>query len=243
MAVNGAVRIVSAGAPLASGGHPDAAAITAALASAGIAAGSHVVVDDDETALEDALRFDGVTAVVADVGGSAGDSVRRVLSRITGARLLLSERMRTLLDAHYARLDRPVPRGAERLALLPQGAVVAEGDAPVWTLETETSTWIVFLRGRVAEAVDAVLVTLARERVGTRGALAVRTFKTAGVSAEDVEERLVDRLGTEDVTVTTLPGEGEVWVRLRARGATPTAAAQRLAEIEPTVEDLLGTDA
>jgi nicotinamide-nucleotide amidase len=242
MAVNGAVRIVSVGTPVASGGHPDAASIAAALAAAGMAAGAHVVVDDDETALEQALRADGVTAIVAGVGGSAGDSVRRVLALITGARLVLNERMRALLEAHYARMDRPVPRSAERLALLPHGAIVAEGDAPVWTLETEASAWVVFLRGRVAEAVERVLIPLAAERLAARGAVALRTFKTAGVSADEIEDRLVDRLAARDVMLTTLPGDGEVWVRLRARGATPTDAATRLAEVEGTVAELLGDD-
>src|SRR6185436_252091 len=97
---------------------------------------AHVVIEDDESALEHALDVDGVIAVVASAGGSAGDSVRRVLARITGARLKLNERMRAVLDAHYARRDRPVPRSAERLALLPQGASVAEAAVPVWTLET-----------------------------------------------------------------------------------------------------------
>jgi nicotinamide-nucleotide amidase len=241
MAVS-AVRIVSAGAPVAGGGHPDVTAMAATLADAGVPVGAHVLIDDDESALEEALRLGGVTAIVADVGGSAGDSVRRVLARITGARLLLSERMRALLEAHYARLDRPVPRGAERLALLPQGAVVANGDAPVWTLETDACAWIVFLRGRVSEAVDATLVPLARERLGARGAVAVRTLKTAGVSAAELEDRLADHLGARDVTLTTLPGDGEVWVRLRARGATPAAAARRLAEVEPAVVERLGAD-
>ena len=41
------------------------------------------------------------------VGGSAGDTVRRVLARIGGARLVLSERMRTVLEHHYARTSVP----------------------------------------------------------------------------------------------------------------------------------------
>src|SRR5205085_7907310 len=92
VAVSAVVRLVSAGAPLASGGHADAATIAGALAAAGLPAGAHIVVDDDEGALEQALTVEGVVAIVAGVGGSAGDSVRRVLSRITGARLLLSDR-------------------------------------------------------------------------------------------------------------------------------------------------------
>ena len=242
MAVSDAVRIVSVGAPLTSGGHPDAAAIASGLGAAGIPLGAHIVIDDDEGALEQALTADGVLAVVGGAGGSAGDSVRRVLARITGARLRLSERMRARLEAHYARLDRRVPRSAERLALLPQGAAVPEGEDPVWTLEAARSVWVVFLRGRVAGAVPSVLVPIAEERLGTRGGGTVRTFKTVGVSAEDIEDRLVDRLGARDVTLTTLPGDGEVWVRLRARGRTPAAAATRLAEVEGTVAEQLGED-
>jgi nicotinamide-nucleotide amidase len=242
MAVSSAVRIVSAGAPVTGGGYADAATIAHALASAGLPPGAHVVVEDDETALEQALDVDGVVAVVADVGGSAGDSVRRVLARITGARLALHERMRAVLEARYARIDRPVPRAAERLVLLPRGAAVADGEEPVWTLESERAAWIVFLRGGVADAVDSVLVPLAAQRLGARGAAAVTTFKTAGVGAEDIEERLVDRLAAQDVTLTTLPGDGEVWVRLRARATTPPAAARRLAEVEAIVTEVLGAD-
>jgi len=240
--VSHAVRIVSAGAPLASGGHPDAAAIADTLAAAGIPAGAHVIVDDDEAALEHALTVDGVVAIVAGEGGSAGDSVRRVLARITGARLVLSERMRALLDAHYARRDRPVPRAAERLALLPQGAVVADGDTPVWTLESGATAWVVFLRGRVDDAAERTLVPLAAERLAGRAAVAVRTFKTAGAPAEEIEDRIVDRLDARDVTLTTLPGDGEVWVRVRARAATPTDAVKRLDAIERTVLEALGDD-
>jgi nicotinamide-nucleotide amidase len=242
MAMTGAVRLVSVGAPIDGGGNADAAAIAPVLARAGLAVGAHVVIDDDEDALEATLRGAGVTAIVAGVGGSAGDSVRRVLARITGARLVLSERMRALLSAHYARLDRPVPRSSERLALLPRGATVADGDEPVWTLESAGSAWIVFLRGRVSAAVEPVLVPFAREHLGTRGAIATRTFKTAGVSAEEIEDRLVDRLDARDVTLTTLPGDGEVWVRLRARGRTQAAAAKRLSEVEGTVSGLLAAD-
>src|SRR5207248_564320 len=84
---------------------------------------------------------------------------------------------------------------------------------------------------------------LASERLGTRGAVAVRTFKTAGATAEDIEDRLVDRLGARDVTLTTLPGDGEVWVRLRARGRSMESAVKRLADVESTVTELLAVSA
>ena len=242
MAVTGGVRIVSVGAPVESGGHPDAVALAAALGAAGLPVSAHVVVDDDEIALEGALDVEGVVAVIGSVSGYGGDSVRRVLARVTGARLRLNERMRTVLDAHYAKRDRPLPRSAERLALLPQGATVVDAAEPVWTLETTKTSWVVVLHGGIASAVDAVLLPLARERLGARSSVAVRTFKTAGISAEEIEDRLVDRLGARDVTLVTVPGDGEVWVRLRARGRTLAAASRRLTDVEATLTALLGDD-
>jgi len=240
--VSRGLRIVSVGAPVETGGHPEAVALAATLGAAGLPVNAHVVIDDDESVLEEALDVEGVIAIVASPGGSAGDSVRRVLARITGARLKLHERMRAVLEAHYARRDRPLPRSAERLALLPQGASVADATPPVWTLESAKAAWVVFLRGDITDAVDRVLVPLARERVGARSAVAVRTFKTAGVSAEAIEDRLADRLASRDVTLTTVPGDAEVWVRLRARARTSTAAAKRLADVEAALEALLADD-
>jgi nicotinamide-nucleotide amidase len=109
-------------------------------------------------------------------------------------------------------------------------------------LETPRAAWVVFLRGRTGASVADVLVPLAHERLGARGAISVRTYKTAGTDAEEIEERLIDRLASRDVTVTTLPGDGEVWVRLRARGGTTAEASAGLGEVESLVTGLLGDD-
>src|SRR5262245_36298242 len=103
----------------------DWTAVAAALGAAGVSVVSRVFVEDDETALERALGSDeALTVVLAGGGGSAGDIVRRVLARVTGARPVLNDRLLSTLQEHYRRLDRPLPRRAERLALLPQGATV-----------------------------------------------------------------------------------------------------------------------
>jgi nicotinamide-nucleotide amidase len=58
-----------------------------------------------------------------------------------------------------------------------------------------------------------------------------------------VEERLAEWLGREgDVAVSTVPADGEVWVRLRARGATLEAATTALEGVESRVAAVLGED-
>src|SRR2546428_12734740 len=85
------------------GGMPSAgaddAAVAAALARAGLPAASRVFIEDDEAALERALRADvSLTIVLADPGGSAGEIVRRAVAGAANVRP----------DDHRAAL----PRGA-----------------------------------------------------------------------------------------------------------------------------------
>jgi nicotinamide-nucleotide amidase len=220
--------------------------VTAALAAAGVAVASRVFVEDDESALERALGpDDALTVVLAGVGGSAGDIVRRVLARATGARLVLNERLLATLQERYRKLDRPLPRRAERLALLPQGATVwitADGDAG-WALECGQRAFAVLARDAGVRAmIEQHLGPFARAWATGRGVVAVRTLRTV-LSLSDVEERLIDWLGREgEVAVSTIPADGEVWVRLRARGSTPAEAARTLAKTETAVGAILGDD-
>jgi PncC family amidohydrolase len=225
----------------------DGAAVAAALGAAGVSVVSRVFVEDDETALERALGSDeALTVVLAGGGGSAGDIVRRVLARVTGARLVLNDRLLTTLQERYRQLDRPLPRRAERLALLPQGATVwitADAEAG-WAMESGHRAFAVLARDATLQTTIAhQLTTFAREWAGARGGAAVRTLRTAGLTAADVEERLVDWLGRDgEVIVSTIPADGEVWVRLRARASTPAEAARSLAKAEAGVCALLGED-
>jgi nicotinamide-nucleotide amidase len=225
----------------------DGAAVAAALGAAGVNVVSRVFVEDDESALERALGSDeALTVVLAGGGGSAGDIVRRVLARVTGARLVLNDRLLTTLQERYRRLDRPLPRRAERLALLPQGATVwvtADAEAG-WAMESGQRAFAVLARDATLQTTIAQhLTSFARDWAGGRGTSVVRTLRTAGLTAADVEERLVDWLGRDgEVTVSTIPADGEVWVRLRARASTPAEATRSLAKAETGIGALLGED-
>jgi nicotinamide-nucleotide amidase len=229
------------------------AAVVRALEEHGVAVASRTLVEADEAACEQALAPGApLTVVVASAGGAAGDILRRVVARVLGTRLVLNERMLAVLQERHRRMDRPVPRALERLALLPQGAVVwdAEEGEPAWALETARGVLAVIPRDGDLEAwVDRHVVPFARARVPDMGTALVRVLKVAGVSVADVEERLGNRLtqvwtGTRggEATAALLASEGEVWVRLRARGATAEAAADALARAEASAVEALGAD-
>jgi nicotinamide-nucleotide amidase len=246
MALTPGARLVAIGSPLAAA-DDDAAAVAAALAAGGVGLESRTVVEEDEAALERALTPPApLTVLVAGAGGATGDVARRVLARATGARLVLNERMLAALEEVHRRRDRPLPRRDERLALLPQGATVwasPDGD-PAWALESDGAAWAVLPRGALPASTTALLLDFARARLGRGASVAVRTLRTAGVTAAELEERLAAWLapGDGDVALTSAAGEGEVWVRLRARGATPDLAAEALAALERAVGEALGED-
>jgi nicotinamide-nucleotide amidase len=240
----GGVRLVGVTADASSGGDATAP-VQAVLAAAGIPVDGRVLVDEDELALERALASEAaLTVVVAGPGGSGGETVRRVLARLSGTRLVLNDRMLAALEASYRRHDRTLPRRSERQALLPQGATPWADDEgePAWTVDTPRGAFAVLARGTPSPALAAHLIDFARSRVGARGVV-TRTLRTAGVSLGDLEERLAEWLGREgDVSVSTVPADGEVWVRLRARGATVDAASAALEAVESRIAAALGED-
>lgn len=246
MAVSSGIRLVAIGSPLVAV-DDDAGAVAAALAGGGVNLESRTVVDEDEAALERALSpMAPLTVLVAGLGGSTGDVARRVLARVTGARLVLNERMLAALGEIHRRRDRPLPRRDERLALLPQGATVwaLPGVEPAWVLEGDTAAWVVLPRGGLTGDLAALVVDLARTRLGRGVSLGIRTLRTAGVSMADLEDRLAGWLvpGDGGDVALTASGEGEVWVRLRTRGATAEAAAAALGALERSILEALGED-
>jgi nicotinamide-nucleotide amidase len=244
--VSSGVRLVAIGSPLVPV-DDDTGAVAAALVGAGVGLESRTVVDEDEAALERVLTPAApLTVLVAGPGGSTGDVARRVLARVTGARLVLNERMLAALGEVHRRRDRPLPRRDERLALLPQGATVwaLPAGEPAWALEGDGAAWVVLPRDGLTAEIAALVVDFARARLGRGASLGIRILRTAGVSVADLEERLAAWLvpGDSSEVALTASGEGEVWVRLRARGATAEAAAEALRALEQRIAETLGDD-
>ena len=140
-----------------------------------------------------------------------------------------------------------MPRRAERLGLLPQGATlwtVPSGE-PGWLLETAGAGIVVLPAGDSAlrELLDRHLLPYARERFRSKDAVLVRTLRTVGVAVTEIEERLASVLGHEGAAaVTCMPVDDEVWVRIRAREASLALATDVLARVEALVSAWLGPD-
>ncbi|HEX5528339.1 MAG TPA: nicotinamide-nucleotide amidohydrolase family protein, partial [Methylomirabilota bacterium] len=224
--------------------------VARALQADGVPVASRQVVDEDETAVEEALRgaleAASLVVVLAHPGGSGGEVVRRALSRLTGSRLVLNDKMLALLENDFARRGQAMPRRLDRLALLPQGAVLWPGAGePAWVLESKRAVVAVLPAGSagLASLVDQHLRPLARQRSGAGESTVLRTLHTTGLAPAEAEERLGRWLGPDGpVAVSCLQVDGDVWVQLRARAASRAAAEAALAPIEREVREALGPD-
>jgi nicotinamide-nucleotide amidase len=248
--VSGALVVTVSAAPLAGAADPPGDATVRALLAAGIPVASRQVVDHDEAALEAALRHAleayPFVVVLGGAGGSDGDIVRRTLARVTSTRLVLNERLLHALEETFRQQDRAMPRRAERLALLPQGATpwfVSAGE-PGWLLETPTAAVAVLSAGSgISGLLDSHVIPCARERFRGTDVVLVRTLRTVGVRPADVDERLASLLGRDaDTPVATIPVDEELWVRVQARGPSRAMAADALAQVEAEVRARLGPD-
>ena len=245
------VWIVTVGAAqLGAADDPAGLMVARALLAEGVPVASRQVVDEDETAVEEALRgaveAAALVVVLAQPGGSSGEVVRRALSRLSGARLALNDKLLASLEEDFARRGQAMPRRLDRLALLPQGALLwpAAGE-PAWVLEARRAAVAVLPAGSamLASLVESHLRPLARQRLGAGESTVLRTLHTTGLSPADAEERLGRWLGAEGaVTVSCVPVDGDVWVQLRSRAASRSAAEAALAPVERVVREALGLD-
>ncbi len=234
------------------GGADDRAAreVARALAALGALVVSRHIVDPSEEALEPALRgaleAGGLTVVLAEPGGSAGELVPRVIARITGARLVLNERRLALLESSFAQRGQAMPRRLDRLGLLPKGALLLPSTPDGWdgwSLARKNGIVVVLPVGspHLGSMVNDFLKASAG--FSAEESVVQRVLLTTGLSAADAEARVDSWLGKEgDVTVSCMPVEGDVHVRLLARGATRALAEAALAPVEALVRAALGAD-
>jgi nicotinamide-nucleotide amidase len=113
--------------------------------------------------------------------------------------------------------------------------MVEAGQAAIAVLPAESA--------HLGALVDRYLRPLARQSLGIGEIRVVRTFRATGIIAADAEERLAPWLGREaEVAVSCAPVEGDIWVRLVARGASPALATAALTRTAAEVEAALGED-
>jgi nicotinamide-nucleotide amidase len=224
-----------------------AAAVARLFQRHGVAVrGRRLVTDEEgeaERALRQAVEAGGLVVVLADGEGAA--AARRALAHLAGSRLVLSDQLLAALTEAHARQGRAMPRRAEGLALVPQGAtplVSPEGGEPGLLAEAGgTPVAVLPDDARLASGLaEAHLVARVPHRAA-QPVTQVRTLRLAGLDPADATTAVTGVLRDVDgASARVVEAGGETWVRLALRAPTAAAAERRLAELEPALRAALG---
>jgi nicotinamide-nucleotide amidase len=136
-------EIIAIGSELLLGGRPETNSLflTEALVPLGIEVRYKTVVGDRESDIEEAIRraLNRASLIITTggLGQTEDDITKKVISKVTRRRLVLREEILEKISKRYGGLKRPMPKQAERQALIPSQAAVLEnpvGIAPGFTL-------------------------------------------------------------------------------------------------------------
>jgi nicotinamide-nucleotide amidase len=219
------------------------------LAALGVAVYRHTTVGDHRgrlvAALSEAAARADLVVCTGGLGPTSDDLTHEALGQATGRKMVdylqASRHMAEMFERFTGR--RPPP-SAYKQALFPEGSeLVANplGTAMGALLELE-DTLFATLPGVPSEMKRMFEETL-EPLIGKRseGAIVSRLLPFAGISEEEMGEKLQDLLDASDPTVAPLvgPGEigrGEVHLRLTARAPTREEANKKIA---PVAEEIL----
>jgi nicotinamide-nucleotide amidase len=219
------------------------------LAALGVAVYRHTTVGDNRrrlvAALSEAAARTDLVVCTGGLGPTSDDLTHEALGQATGREMVEYPQARRHVDEAFERFtDHRPPPSAYKQALFPEGSeLVANslGTAMGALLELE-GTLFATLPGVPSEMkrmFEETLEPLIRKR--SEGVIVSRLLRFAGISEEEMSEKVRDFLDCSDPTVAPLvgPGEvgkGEVQLRVTARALTRMEAEGK---IGPVAEELL----
>src|SRR5829696_7579960 len=219
------------------------------LAASGVAVYRHTTVGDDKgclvAALSEASSRADLVLSFGGLGRTADDLTKNALGQTTGREMVAYPEARRHREEVFDRFTgRRPPPSAYKQALFPEGSELIPnplGTAMGALLELDEVLFAT-LPGVPAEMqrmFEETLKPLIRKR--SEGVIVSLMLRFAGISEEELGEKLQDLLDTSDPTIAPLvgPGEvgrGEVHLRLTTRASTREGANKI---IEPITEEIL----
>jgi nicotinamide-nucleotide amidase len=244
-------EIVAVGTELLLGGLVDTntAWLSRRLAALGVAVYRHTTVGDNRkrlvAALSEAAALADLVVCTGGLGPTSDDLTHEALAQATGRKMVEYPQARRHMAETFERFTgRRPPPSAQKQALFPVGSelVANPGGTAMGALLELQGTLFATLPGVPSEMkrmFEETLEPLIGER--SEGVIVSGLLRFAGISEEEMGEKVSDLLDSPDPTVATLvgPGEvgrGEVHLRLTSRASTREEANKKIA---PVAEEIL----
>ena len=180
-----------------------------------------------------ALERSDLIIATGGLGPTIDDLTREAVAELLDLPLILDERIARSIEERFRRLALPMPPQNRRQAMVPRGAEVLPnrlGTAPGLWLGSGRAT-IVLLPGVPDEMRQIVEDSVLPRLPATGERFAYRVIKIAGLTESDVDRRLdpVARdAGAVAWTILAAPGQVEIHLRERVRGAETPAGIDRV---------------
>jgi nicotinamide-nucleotide amidase len=244
-------EIVAVGTEIILGGLVDTntAWLSRRLAALGVAVYRHTTVGDNKghlvAALSEAAARADLVLSSGGLGPTPDDLTHEALGQAIGREMVEYPEARRHIDETFDRFTgRRPPPSAYKQALFPEGSkLIANplGTAMGALLELDGVLFATFpgVPSEMKRMFEDTLEPLIRKR--SEGVIVSLLLRFAGISEEELSEKVRDLLDSSDPTVAPLvgPGEvgrGEVQLRVTARGATRMEAKNK---IKPVAEEIL----
>ena len=226
----------------------DARDLSRELAAMGINVHHHTVVGDNPARLREAVllaksRAD-ILITTGGLGPTCDDLTKQVLAEAFGRKLEFHPDCAEGIRAFFARSGREMTENNLQQAWLPEGCLVLDnewGTAPGCAFEADGCR-VVMLPGPPRECLPMFREKAAPWLAGlSDGVIRSRTLRIYGMGESRVESLLRDRMNElTNPTLAPYAKEGEVELRITARGETEAEAMALISPVEGEVRALLG---
>jgi nicotinamide-nucleotide amidase len=223
--------------------------ITEQLNALGVEVRRKLIVGDDRTRLEAAVRqalsHADVVVLTGGLGPTEDDLTRDAVAAALGRPLVFSQEICDQIEERFRRFNRKMVEINKRQAYLVEGAEALNnprGTAPGQWIELDACV-AMMLPGPPGELKPMFVNECVPRLKRHLPPLVIRTrfYRVAGMGESDLDQ-LIAPVYTkfENPTTTILAGMGDIQIHLRARGDTEEDAERLLGEVGPAIEELLG---
>lgn len=219
------------------------------LAELGINMYNQSVVGDNparlKSAIREAMERSDVIILTGGLGPTADDITKETVASLLGVELILNPQILQNLEEYYARQGRVVPRGVEKQALIPEGAVIFGNDvgtAPGFAIE-KSGCRIITIPGPPKEMKTMFDGYVKPYLKGASGrSILSNDLHIYGLGESEVANILGELLDGSNPTAATYAKIGEVTVRVTASGETEEKAILKKEELTRKIADKLGSN-
>ncbi|HEY3423350.1 MAG TPA: competence/damage-inducible protein A, partial [Negativicutes bacterium] len=175
-----------------------------------------------------------------------GDITKEVAAQILNRPMYLHEASVKNIHCYFEQRHLQMPDNNLRQAMIAEGSIVVDnerGTAPGIILESGKKT-IIHLPGPPHELewmFEHSIAPYLKKRFGMQGAIISRVLHTYGIGESALEGKIKDFILTQsNPTIALLARQGEIIVRLTAKGATEVEAKKLIAELELAIQQRIG---